>query len=336
MKPIDQLSGVERAAALLVSLGRDVAAEILKHLDEASIERLTAEMARIDRLSPAEREDLIGGFLIDLRKEKKRVRGGQETARELLAGAFGTERAEEVMARSGSVDFKKEFQYLAEVPDEVLLGFIRDEHPQTIAVVLSYLPPEKSAVLLKGLPPETGKQVVIRMAKMERAAPEAVVRIAKTLRKKYDHYQKEGQGLTSGGMNSLIEILGHMSGDDERTILATLDTTLPGISQQIREQMFSFDNILHLSNKEVRILIDEVGDDDLIARALKGAGDDLRFKFLRNMSQNRATDIIQEMEALGAVRLSEVEDYRGKIVAVMRALHENGVISVKTGSDVVV
>lgn len=127
-----------------------------------------------------------------------------------------------------------------------------------------------------------------------------------------------------------------MSGDDERKIMATLDLTLPGVSQQIRDQMFSFENILLLSNKEIRVLIDEVADDDLIARALKGAGDDLRFKFLRNMSQNRATEIINEMDALGALRLSEVEDCRGKILHVMRALHENGVISVKTGSDVMV
>jgi flagellar motor switch protein FliG len=335
MKDIFDMNGLERAAALLVALGPRVASDIMKHLDEDSIEKLSQEIANIDRLSPQEREELIGGFLIDLRKEKRRLRGGEETARDILVKTFGADRADEVLSKFSNVDVDKEFVAMNDMEDEALLLFLKDEHPQTIAVVLSFLAPAKSAAVLKGLTRDTTKEVALRMAKMDRVMPEAVAGVIKTIKKKYQEFKKKDTGLSAGGLNTLIEILQHMSGEEERKIIHDLETEMPTVTQQINDKIFAFENVVQLTNQEIRILIDTIDDDHLLARSLKGAGDEVRFKFLRNMSRNRATDILMEMESLGVIRLSEVEDCRDKIVSVLRTLDDNGVINLRGGGTFV-
>jgi flagellar motor switch protein FliG len=336
MKSVFDMSGVERAAALMVALGPSIAADIMKHLDEESIEKLTKEIAKIEKLTPQAREELIGEFLIDLRREKRRLRGGAGAAREILVKTFGSDKAEEILGKLSPVDVDKEFASLNEIEDDVLVSFLKDEHPQTVAVALSFLPAEKSAVILKSIGPESAKDVALRMAKMDRVMPDAVAGIVTAIKKKYKEYRQKGQGLSAGGLDTLIDILRHMDGADERKIMQDLEINLPEVSRQIQERTYNFEHVVYLTNNEIRILVDEIHDDHLIAKALKGAGDDIRFKFLRNMSQNRATDIIIDMEAIGTMRLSEVEDCRNKIVSVMKTLDENGVISLKRENDILV
>ncbi len=335
MKDVFDLSGVERAAALLVAMGPKVAAEIMKHLDDASIEKITTEIAKIDRLSPQEREELIGEFLIDLRKEKRRLRGGEGAAREILTRTFGDGKADQILSKFTNIDVDKEFANLNEIDDQALVSFLKDEHPQTIAVAMSFLAAEKSAAIMSALDRDKAKEVALRMARMDKVMPEAVAGIVKTIKKKYQEYQKKNRGLTAGGLDTLIEILQHMSGDEERKIMEDLEITMPNVSQQITEKIFIFDNVVNLTNQEIRILIDAIGDDALIAKSLKGAGDEVRFKFLRNMSQNRATDILNDMEIMGVVRLTEVEDCRKKIESVMRTLDDNGVLNLRGGTTFV-
>ncbi len=336
MKSVFDMSGVERAAALMVALGPRTAADIMKHLDEESIEKLSCEIARIENLSPGDREELIGGFLIDLRKEKRRLQGGEGTARDILMKSFGRDKADQILQKFVNIDVDKEFAGLNEIEDDVLASFFIGEHPQTIAVALSFLAPAKSAGLLEKLGPDTAREVAVRMAKMDRVMPEAVAGIVKTIKKKNQEYRQKNQGLSTGGLNTLAEILKHMNSDDGRKIIQDLTVTMPAASEQMQKMTYSFDNVTVLSNQEIRILIDEIGDDRIIAMALKGADDEVRFKFLRNMSQNRATDILSEMKAIGPVRLSEVEECRTAIVAVMRSLDENGVISLRGGGDTLV
>ncbi len=336
MRNPNDMSGVERAAALLVALGPKVSAEILKELDEPSIEKLSVEMARINTLGPEEKEELLGQFLIDLKRERMTARGGPEQARETLEMAFGSKKADEILAKLDEKDYREEFTYLNEMDDGVLSQFLSGEHPQTIAVVLGHLDPAKSATILKTLGGELATAVVGRMARIDRVVPEAVVKIAKTVREKYETQFRGGFGLTPGGMKTLTDIIGHLDGSDEKKIMEELERSMPDVAQQIRDTVFSFENVVFLTNTEVRVLIDEIHDDRLIATALKGAGDDIRFKFLRNMSRNRATDVITEMKNMGPVLLTEVEDCRKSIVSTMRHLHDNGVITVKTERDVLI
>lgn len=337
MKSIFDMKGIERAAALLVALGPDAAAEIMKHLDELTIEKLSLEIAKIDRLTPEEKEDLVGNFMIDLRKDRRSVKGGEEKAMEILVDAFGRDRAEDVIKKFAFKDMDEKFEFLKDIESDIIIHLLSDEHPQAIAVTLGYLPPQKSASIIQQLPREIAKDVALRIVRMQRVAPEAAFGIARGLKAKYEKYITENPALkTSAGLDSLAEIMKHMKGDDEKKLMTYFDREAPAISGKIREMIYSFENVAALSNSDIRILIDELDDDDIISRALKGAGDKVRFKFLRNMSQNRATRILEEMDFMGAIRLSEVEDNRRKIIDVMRRLIDNGVIRLISDKDVMV
>jgi flagellar motor switch protein FliG len=338
MKSIEEMNGVERAAALLVALGPSIAADILRHLDEDSIEKIAIEIARIDRLSPEDREELIGEFLIDLRRARRGAQGGESKAKRILEDAFGETKAEEILRKVKPIDVKQEFDRIREIEPDVLFSLIKDESPQTIAVTMSYLPADKAAVILKSLSRERAKEVALSMAVKKTIPPDILARVAQTIRRRYEEFSRKERGLSkAGGVSTLIDILGHMTGDEERKILHSLDLSMPDISGQIRDAVFTIEQLVNLSNTEIRILIDELDDDVTLARALKGAGDDVRFKVLRNMSQNRATDIINDMNAMGAVRLAEINENRDRIMAVAKTLHENGVISFKrSGGDVMV
>ncbi|MCU0844307.1 MAG: flagellar motor switch protein FliG [Spirochaetes bacterium] len=330
MKSIDEMTGTERAAALMVALGPAAAAEIMKHLDEDSIQRISREIAVVERLTVHEREDLIGEFLIGLRKRRKNLQGGENVARELLVASFGEEKAAGILKKLTRQNLEKGFEFLAGIESETLFSFIQNEHPQTIAITLAYLPASKAAEVLQLLPPGDAKEAALRMARMEKTSPDAVLEIARVIRKKYEKLQQSGRSFeAAGGVDALVSILGHMSGDQEKKLMDHFDGSMPEISQEIRERIFTFENIANLSNQEMRALIDELHDERLIAMALKGAGDEVRFKFLRNMSRNRATDILGEIDALGAQRLSDIQEARDYIVDHMRRLDLEGTISIR-------
>ncbi|MFC1668848.1 flagellar motor switch protein FliG [Spirochaetota bacterium] len=332
MKSVFQMTGTERAAALLVAMGPDIASDILKHFNEEDIDKITLHIARIDKLDPAEKEDLVGEFIIDLRKMKNNVSGGENKARELLIEAFGEDKASIILKKIESRELDKRFDFIKDVSAELLVTFLQDEHPQAITVTLTFLPPKKAASILKLLPRDLAKDIAIRMAKMDKILPEAVLEIANGLKYRYIEYIKgEGDDKPPGGVNALIDILSFMSFDEERRLISHFEESTPSISQEIYHRIFNFGNVVSLSNTEARILIDEISDDNLIAIALKGAGDDVRFKFIRNMSRNRATDVLNEMDNIGAVQLMKIEKARNDIVDIMRVLHDNGVISLTSG-----
>ena len=329
MKSVFDMNGVERAAALMVALGPDIASDIMKNLDENSIENLTIEIAEIQNLSQTDREELIGEFLIDLRKNRKNLTAGEFKAKELLDDAFGKEKAEQIIKKVKSRDLDEQFNFLNDIPADVIYSFIAKESPQTIAVILQFLRKDLAGAILKLFPADTAKDIAIKIAKTQSIIPEAIMGIVEALKIKYNEYRKKTDGfLDSGGVNSLVNIMQHMKGEDESNIIKNFDIVDPELSSQIREKIFSFENILNLDNNEVRILIDEINDDFVIARSLKGAGDEIRMKVLRNMSQNRATDVINDMNEMGAIKLSDVETARKEIVMIMRELHENGVITI--------
>jgi flagellar motor switch protein FliG len=330
MRSIFDLRGAERAAALLVALGPETAAQIMKHLDEESIDRISVEIAKIDRLSPEEREDLIGDFILELKKTSGTMTGGKDRAMDLLKEAFGDEKAEAIISRLNLKDHAKSFDSLNDIDPKILCELLKDEHPQTVAVVMSFLKPEVSAQLLKGFPKQLGADAALRIARMKQVSPEAASGIAAAVKKKYKKYLETASGFVDKhGMASLAGIISFMGSEAERDILKSLESDNPEISSGIRDIIFSFDNIINLNNTEMRILIDEISDDKLLATALKGAGDEIRFKVLRNMSRNRADDIIEDMKDMGPVKLSDVEDCRGRITTIMRRLHENGEIDLK-------
>lgn len=335
MKPIFKMTGVERAAALMVALGPEIASDIFKHLDEENIEKISLEIARIDRLSPEEREDLIGEFIFDLRKTRSTLYGGENKARELLVRAFGNEKTDELLNRLVLINPEKEFEFLREADPEMIISILKEEQPQTIAVALSFLPSERTALVIDKLDKKKAMDIIVRMAKMKSVNPEAAAGIASILKTRFREQMMQKNSKNSPeGVNSLSEMLGYMSRDEESRIIKHLEISSPGVWDLLKKNIYIFENIVNLSNGEVRTLIDEINDDNLIAKALKGAGDDIRFKFLRNMSKNRATDILNDMDVIGPLKLKDVEDCRNIILEKMRHLHSNGMISPRGDREV--
>lgn len=329
MKPLHEMSGVEKAAALLVALGPEVATEVLKHLDEESVHRLAGEIVKIQKLTMEEKEDLIGEFLIELKKHRGVSYGGENVARDLIAAAFGEEKAKEIFNKLSQKDLEKGFEFLNDVDADLIVTFLADEHPQTITVTLAHIQPKKAAEVLRKLNPNLAKEVAKRMARMDKTTPEAVVEIARVLRRKYDKY-KAGPGFEStGGIDTLVKILNYMSGDQEKSLMEYFEKNLPDVARDIRDRIYTFEHVLNLDNREMRILIHAIRDNKVIALALKGAGDEIRMKFFRNMSRNRAEIILLDMEAMGPVKMSEIQAARDEIVKIMRELGEQNVISIK-------
>jgi flagellar motor switch protein FliG len=337
MKSLFNMTGTEKAAALLVLLGPEIASDILRHLDEDSIEKLTAGMVRMQSLPDKDKEDLIGDFIIELKRNAKQTTGGMNRARKIIVDAFGDERADEIIKRIENRDTESNFKFLNELDDEELLNLLKDEQAQIIAIVVKFITPKKAGMILKNILPEKSKETGIRLVKMKNPSLEAAVAVARALKKRYRNLkQTSDKDSIKGGMESLLSIMNHMSSEQERNLLKGIDIIIPQISREIIEMIFTFDNIVSLSNKEICILIDEINDDFIIAKSLKGAEDDIKFKILRNMSQNRAEDILHEMSAMGAVRMKDVEECRDYIVDIMRELNDNGLIVLKRDGEVYV
>lgn len=335
MKSIFDMNGSEKAAALMIILGPQISSDIMKHLDETSVERLTSEMIKMKSLPESEREELMGEFLIELRRSSAVSYGGINRARKIIVDAFGEEKADEMIKKIENKDVESGFKFLAELPAEDILALVKDENPQMIALVISFISPKVSGEIIKSLPRDRAKEVALKIAKMKNVSPEATVAVARALRKRYRAMKSAAEeAAEAGGINSLVSIIENMSSDREKELLDSIGITIPDIAEEINERIFNFENIASLMNSEMRMLIDELNDDHLIAFALKGAGDEIRFRFLRNMSQNRATDILHEMDLMGAVKLKEVMECRNYIVDVVRRMEARGALHFRKKGEV--
>lgn len=329
MKKLEDMSSVEKAAALIVAIGPDAAGEIYKHLDKETIIKLTSEVAKIRSMSPEDKEDLIGEFILEIRKNRTASYGGEEFAKNTLLEAFGADKAEAILSKVESMDLEEKLKFLHDADPKILNGILENEHPQTTALILSQIKPAKAAEIIKLFTKERAKETAVRLAKMNKVSPEAIYGIIKIIKKKYDDIIEKNIELEAGGVSRLAMIMNHIDMTAEAKIISHLETVLPKEAQELRDKIYSFDNIALLTNKEIRLLIDELNNDSLIATALKGAGDDIRFKILRNMSNNRATDVINDMNRMGAIRMSEINSARREIVEVMKSLNDNGSIIIR-------
>jgi flagellar motor switch protein FliG len=330
MKPIEEMTGAEKSAMLLVTLGAEVSSRILAYLDEKTVFTIVQEIAKIGDLTMDQKEDLIGDFLIELKKSKGAVFGGENVAKDILKAAFGNDKAENILNNITHIDVEKGFTFLKNIDPDILTTLLKKEHPQTITATLYYLSPVQNAKILKNLPIELSKDIIKRMAKIEKPSPGAVLEIVRNLRNKYEKLKAAtGNTEKTDGITILIDILNQMNPDQEKKLMNFFDMNLPRISLGIKERLFGFETVIYLTHREIQILIDEINDDYVIAKALKGAGDEIRFKFLRNMSQNRASNILTEMDNMGPVRLPEITEARNSIVRIMRTLNDNGAIIVR-------
>lgn len=322
------LSGSERAAKLLLALGPDQAAAILRELGEKEIEKLINDMARIRHITSDEKQAVLAEFNRTVEHIDPDVRGGPEKAREILALSLGEKKADEILSRVKAYEARTDFRFLEDIDPGVLASMLSMEHPQIAAVALSSIQPRAAAAVMKLLPAETQSEVATRIARSIQTNPEALDRVAKVLREKFERRSQETFS-EAGGPSTLANILNHMDRGTEDQILGVLGTRAPDIIENVKDLLYTFEELIQLSPREMRLVVSKVNDDEILSSALRGAGEDIRRHFFNALSQNRAADVLEEMDRRGALSVREINEARQYILGVARKLDEDGAIVIK-------
>jgi flagellar motor switch protein FliG len=316
------LKGVSKAAILLLNMDKDVAVAVLRHLDEDIVEDITREIAQLDLVGQDERGKVIEEFYNIALARSYAKQGGLGYAKLLLQKALPPDQASHVMKLIEHQVNRRPFSFLAKTDAENLLTFIQDEHPQTIALILSHLTPSKASQVLSDLPVAKQIEVVSRIANMENTNPEVVREVEQGLAARLS-------GIVSqtfqkvGGVESVAEMLNLADRSTEKGILEALEGQDPDLVEQIRRLMFVFEDILLVNDKGIQAVLKEIENEEL-ALALKTASEELREKIFKNMSERASQLIKEDMEFMGPVRVSDVESAQQKIVDVVRRLEDAG------------
>ena len=330
------LSGVQKAAILLIVLGPERSAEIFKHLKEEEIEELTLEIANTRSVSPTVKDSVINEFYEVCLAQQYIAEGGINYAKELLEKAYGEEKALDVIGRLTASLQVKPFEFVRKTDASQLLNFIVDEHPQTIALVLSYLTTQQSAMIIAALPPDRQADVARRIAVMDRTSPDVIKEVEKVLETKLASLVNQDYTII-GGVDAVVDILNTVDRGTEKHIMETLEIEEPELADEIRKKMFVFEDILLLDSRAIQRVLREVDNNDL-AMALKGANEQVQNACLSNLSSRLATMIKDDMEIMGPVRMKDVEEAQQKIVNIIRKLEDSAeiVISRGGGDEIVV
>ncbi len=330
------LNGRQKAAILLVSLGLEVSAQILKHLGEDEIEQLTLELASVRKVSREEREAVLEEFHQMGRAQEYLAEGGIEYAREVLERALGTQKAFDILERLTSSLQVRPFDFIRKADPTQILNFIQNEHPQTIALVLAYLTPGQAAVILSDLPPNLQADVARRIALMERTSPDVIHEVERVLEQKLSSLMSQDYA-SAGGIEAVVQVLNSVDRATEKSILETLGVEDPELAEEIKKRMFVFEDIVKMDDRSVQRVLREIDISKDLPMALKVASEDVKAKIFKNMSKRAVENLKENIEYLGPVRLRDVEEAQQVIVNVIRRLEDEGeVITGRGGGDEII
>jgi flagellar motor switch protein FliG len=322
-------TGLQKAAVLLITLGPERSSEIIKFLSEPEIEQLTLEMSNMRKVSEEQRDAVIDEFHKMCLASNYIAQGGIEYARDVLERALGQQRAFDIIGRLSSSLKMRPFDIVRRTDPKQLFSFIQGEHPQTISLIMTHLPPDKAATILASLPQDLQAEVTKRIALMGRTSPEVLKEIEKVLENKISNLAPTDY-TSSGGMQSVVDMLNRTDPGTLKAVMDVLEMDDPDLAEQIKRQMFVFDDVILLDDRSVQLVLREVETKDL-ALALKGSNEDVTQKILTNMSSRAAGMLKEDMQFMGPVRLREVEEAQQKIVKVIRKLEEAGAIVISRG-----
>ena len=327
-----QLSGRQKAAIFLVTLGSEIASEIFKHLREDEIEALTFEIARLESVDSDMREAVLQEFQELMMAQNFITSGGIDYARELLEKSLGSQKAVDIINRLTSSLQVRPFDFIRRTDPTHLLNFIQQEHPQTIALILAYLEPNKASIILSSLPHDKQSDVAKRIATMDRTSPEVLREVERVLEKKLSTLSSEDY-TAAGGVEAIVEILNLVDRSTEKTIIESLEEEDPELAEDIKKRMFVFEDIVLLDDRAIQKVLREVDTQEL-SKALKAVDSEVQDKIFRNMSKRAAQLLKEDMEYMGPIRLKDVEEAQQKIVSIIRKLEEQGEIVVaRSGED---
>lgn len=330
------LTGKQKAAVLLIALGPDVSAQVYKYLTDEEIERLSLEISTVKKVDPSIKDDVIEQFHQIVVAQDYISQGGISYAKTILEKAFGKQEASNIINRLTSSLQVKPFDFARKADPQQLLNYIQGEHPQTIALILSYLDSEQSGQILSSLPQEMQADVAKRIATMDSTSPEIISQVEQVLEKNLSSAITEDYTQT-GGIQAVVDVLNEVDRSTEKTILDALEMEEPELVDEIRKRMFLFEDIVILDNRAIQRVIREVDNEDL-RLALKVSSEEVKNVIFSNMSQRMAETFKEEMEYMGPVRLLDVEEAQTRIVSTIRRLEDIGeiVIARGGGDDIIV
>ena len=332
----EELKGIQKAAILLIALGPEKSSLIFKHLKEDEIEDLTLEIANTKSVTPQVKEKVINEFYEVCLAQQYIAEGGIGYAKELLEKALGADKALDVIGKLTASLQVKPFEFVKKTDASQLLNFIQDEHPQTIALILSYLSAGRAATILSALIPEKQAEVARRIATMDRTSPDVIKEVERVLESKLSSLVNQDYTII-GGVDAVVDILNTVDRGTEKHIMETLEVEEPELADEIRKKMFVFEDILLLDDRAIQRVLRDVDNNDL-AIACKGSTEEVQNAIFSNMSKRLAEMIKEDMEFMGPVRMKDVEEAQQKIVNIIRKLEDSAeiVISRGGGDEIVV
>ena len=324
-----EMDGVQKAAVLLIALGPEKSSKIFKHLKEEEIEQLTLEIANTNSVSPQTKEEVLNEFYEICLAQQYIAEGGIGYAKELLEKALGSDKAKDVISKLTASLQVRPFEFIRKTDPAQLLNFIQDEHPQTIALILSYLPASQASSIVSALPPEKQADVARRIAQMDRTSPDVIKQVEKVLERKLSSLVNQDYTIV-GGVDSIVEILNSVDRGTEKHIMETLEIDEPELADEIRRKMFVFEDIISLDDRAIQRVLRDVDNNDL-ALALKGSTEEVQNVIFNNLSKRLAVMIKEDMDFMGPVRMKDVEEAQQKIVNIIRKLEDAGEIDIARG-----
>ena len=329
MAKTEEITGVQKAAILLIALGPDKSSNVFKHLKEDEIEQLTLEIANTRSISPAMKDAVLDEFYEVCLAQQYIAEGGIGYAKDLLEKALGSERAKDVIGKLTASLQVRPFEFVRKTDASQLLNFIQDEHPQTIALILSYLSSNQASAIISALAPDKQTDVAKRIEQMDRTSSDVIKEVEKVLEQKLASLVNQDYTIV-GGVDSIVDILNTVDRGTEKHIMESLEIEDPELADEIRKKMFVFEDILSLDDRSIQRVLREVDNNEL-AVALKGSNEEVQNLIFSNLSKRLATMIREDMDFMGPVRMKDVEEAQQKIVNIIRKLEDSAEIIISRG-----
>lgn len=329
---MEEVDGVKKAAILLISLGQEISAQILKHLPESMIQQVSYEIANINQVQPEERIQVMSEFIGLSQAQEYILEGGFEYAKEILNKALGPQRAKEVIDMLNQVQLhERPFNIARKADPQQLLNVLLNEQSQTVALVLCYMQPDKAALVLSGFPLDKQAEIAERIGTISQTSPVIIEKIEKVIENKFSSFI-ESESESVGGLHTLVDILNSVGRGTEKSIIQELEKKQPRLADDVKAKLFIFEDIVQLAKADVQKVLQNVDNDDL-TMALKGVSDEIKEFIYSNLSQRAVETMKENMQYLGPARLSVVEEAQEKVVAVIRQLDDQGEIYIRRGEQ---
>jgi flagellar motor switch protein FliG len=334
---IAKLTGIQKSAILLIALGSDLSSRVLKqNFQDVEIEQVTQEISNMVKITPDVKNAVMEEFMEFRKARDYLVHGGLGYAKDMLEKAVGQQKASQIISKLTIEMRSIPFSSLRNTDPKHLMNFIREEHPQTIALILAHLTPDQASVILASLPQEMQTDIAKRVALIDRFSTDVLRDVEAVLEQKLSSVAQQQQAQASvGGVQSLVDILNRVGRSAEKVILEGLEQDDPALAEEVKRRMFVFEDLTLLADNFIQRVLREVNSKDL-ALAMRGANEEANARIYKNMSKRAADMLKEEIEFMGPVRLREVEQAQQKIVSVIRKLDESGEIIISRGGEDVI